>query len=88
MNNYEMMNEITKETKVEQETCRMVLKAYEKYGEKNVLRMKAKHMEGIVGYIHEETSIPSVEVESVMSTFFKTTRREIRNRVPFVKKEN
>lgn len=87
MNNREMMKEVSRVSEVEEVKSAEIIKAYEKYCEANVFRGSSKHMEAIVTYITEATSIEANEVQQVMETFFKTLKKQMKNKIPFTKKE-
>lgn len=87
MNNREMIKEVSRVSNVEEVKSAEILKAYEKYREANVFKVSAKHMEAIVTYITETTNIEASEVQPVMEAFFKTLKKQIRNKIPFTKKE-
>jgi hypothetical protein len=87
MNNREMMKEVSRVSNVEEVKSAEILKAYEKYCEANVFKGSAKHMEAIVAYITEATSIDADEVQPVMEAFFKTLKKQMKNKIPFTKKE-
>lgn len=87
MNNREMIREVSRVSAVEEVKSAEILKTYEKYREANVFRGSSKHMEAIVAYITEATNIDANEVQPVMEAFFKTMKKQMKNKIPFTKKE-
>lgn len=87
MNNREMIKEVSRVSNVEEVKSAEILKAYEKYCEANVFKGSSKHMDAIVTYITETTNIEANEVQTVIETFFKTLKKQMKNKIPFTKKE-
>ncbi|MDF9824881.1 nucleoid DNA-binding protein [Breznakia sp. PF5-3] len=85
MNHTEVIATIAEETSINESTCEVVVKAYEKYCEKNITSVSKKHIEAIVRYIVDTTDVKEIEARAVMNILFDLLGDQLRSKIPFMK---